>query len=198
MKSRKIFALVAALVMCVSMLAACGGGSGTKEDTIKIGFIGPLSGGTAQYGEAVRNGAESYFNEVNAAGGIDGKQIEFIPYDSKGDNADATAAYSKLVDIDGVCAIIGPVLTGETLAVAELAADDGVPLITASATGDTITDIGDSLFRTCFKDSFQGTKMADYISQKLGYKKVAVLFNNADDYSVGLASAFREQAKKNG
>lgn len=203
---KKFFALVLALVMCAAMFAACGsttppaeGGEAAPEgDTIKIGFIGPLTGDTAQYGEAVSNGAKSYFDKVNAEGGVDGKQIEFITMDSKGDPTDAANAYTRLVDEDGVCAIIGPVLTGETLAVAELAAEDGIPCVTASATGDTITDIGDTLFRTCFKDSFQGTKMADYAADVMGYKNVAILYNNADEYSVGLAEAFRAEAATKG
>lgn len=201
MKGNKFFAIALALVMCVSLFAACTpkaggetGGGETGAETIKIGFIGPLTGGTAQYGEAVSNGAQAYFDKVNAEGGVDGKQIEFIKMDSKGDPTDAANAYTRLVDQDGVCAIIGPVLTGETLAVAELAAEDGVPCITASATGDGITDIGDSLFRTCFKDSFQGTKMAEYAASVGGYKNVAILYNNADEYSVGLAEAFRAEA----
>ena len=139
MKGYKFFAAVMAVVMCAAMLAACAGGAATPAaeggdaatataaptgDTVKIGFIGPLTGSTAQYGEAVCNGAKQYFDEVNAGGGVDGKQIEFITYDSQGDPTEATNAYTRLVDQDGVCAIIGPVLTGETLAVAELAADE--------------------------------------------------------------------------
>ena len=203
---KKFFALVLALVMCAAMFAACGGTTPPAEggeaapegDTIKVGFIGPLTGSTAQYGEAVSNGAQLYFDRLNAGGGIGGKQVEFIKMDSKGDPTDAANAYTRLVDEDGVCAIIGPVLTGETLAVAELAAEDGIPCVTASATGDSITDIGDSLFRTCYTDSYQGTNMANYAADVLGYKKVAVLFNNSDEYSTGLANAFRAQAEAKG
>ncbi len=192
MKASKLFALVLALVMCASMFAGCSGGGAAAPagETVKIGFIGPLTGDTAQYGEAVKNGAEMRINEINAAGGINGKTVELIAYDSAGDATQATDAYTRLVDQDGVVAIVGPVLTGETLAVAELAADDEFPLITASATGDSITDIGTSLFRTCFKDSFQGGKMGQYAATKLGYKKIAVLTNSGSDYSVGLSKAF--------
>ncbi len=205
MNAKKFFAALLALVLCVSMLAACGNGNsngndtpddggnnGAAGDTIKIGFIGPLTGNTAQYGNAVKNGAQMRIDEINEAGGINGATVELIAEDSTGDATEATNAYSKLVDQDGVVAIVGPVLTGETFAVAELAADDGFPLITASATGDAITDIGSSLFRTCFKDSFQGGKMGAYAAEKLGLTKVAVLTNSGSDYSVGLAKAFVE------
>ncbi|MDO4567277.1 MAG: ABC transporter substrate-binding protein, partial [Oscillospiraceae bacterium] len=196
MKGHKLFALLLALVMCMSLFAACGGGSDAETDTeaggdtVKIGFIGPLTGSTAQYGIAVRNGAEQQIAEINAAGGVNGQTLELVAMDSEGDPTTATNAYTLLVDQEGVCAIVGPVLTGETLAVAELAAEDGIPCITASATGDDITSIGDTLFRTCFKDSFQGTKMADYAAEVCGFSSVAILYNNADEYSVGLAEAF--------
>ena len=207
MKKFKFVAVVLTLVMCFTMFAGCGSSDSantdtntdtTDGDTIKIGFIGPLSGSTAMYGEAVCYGAKIYFDELNEQGGINGKQVEYITYDSKGDPTEATNAYTRLVDEDGVVAIVGPVLTGETLAVAQLAAEDGVPVVTASATGDSITDIGDTLFRTCFKDSFQGTKMADYCGQVLSYTNVAILYNNADEYSVGLTDAFRAEAANAG
>ncbi len=195
---KKILTILLALALCFTLFAACGpkdtpqpdGADPADPTVIKIGFIGPLTGETAMYGEAVRNGAELRIAEINANGGINGNKVELIALDSKGDPTEATNAYTRLVDQDGVVGIIGPVLTGETLAVAELAADDEFPLITASATGDTITDIGTTLFRTCFKDSFQGGKMGEYAADKLGYKKVAVLYNNGSDYSVGLANAF--------
>ena len=198
MNAKKFFAALLAVALCVAMLASCGdkpaAGENEGDDApvtaIKIGFIGPLTGDTAQYGNAVKNGAEMRIKEINEAGGINGATVELIAEDSTGDATEATNAYSKLVDQDGVVAIVGPVLTGETLAVAELAADDGFPMVTASATGDAITDIGDSLFRTCFKDSFQGGKMGAYAAEKLGLTKVAVLTNSGSDYSVGLTKAF--------
>ncbi len=206
---KKLLACLLALALCVSLFAACGSndtpaeegnndGESAASETIKIGFIGPLTGENAQYGEAVRNGAKMRIEEINAAGGINGKTVELVEYDTKGDATEATNAYTRLVDEDGAVGIIGPVLTAETLAVAELAADDEFPVITASATGDTITDIGTTLFRTCFKDSFQGGKMGQYAAEKLGYKKVAVLTNSGSDYSVGLTNAFVAACEENG
>lgn len=209
MKLKKFFAVLMAVVMCVAMLGACSGGSSSDNQqdannqqdvgdnqasgdktVVKIGFIGPLTGGTAQYGESVRNAAKMYFEKFNATN--EQFTVEFIEMDSEGDSAVAATAYNTLYD-QGVVAIVGPVLTGETSAVAELAAEDGMPLVTASATGDTLTDIGDALYRTCFNDSFQGGKMASYAAEKMGVKTVAVMTNTASDYSKGLASAFVEK-----
>ncbi|MEG1557925.1 MAG: ABC transporter substrate-binding protein, partial [Oscillospiraceae bacterium] len=202
MKKLRVLALVMAFVMAMTMFVGCGKEKEEEKkkeaDTIKIGFIGPLTGETAQYGENVRNGAKMYIDEVNAAGGINGKQIEFIDYDDKSEPTDAASAYSRLVDQDGVCAIIGPVTTNCANAVAELAAEDGIPVITSSGTGDSLTEVGKTFFRTCYKDSFQGTKIAQYMSEILGYKKVAVLYNSAADYSVGLANAFKAECEKVG
>lgn len=207
MKTKKFFLAMLTVLLCVAMLASCGSKETATTDaktedaktgeTIKVGFIGPLTGDTAQYGEAVRNGAKMRVEEINKAGGINGSQVELVEMDSTGDATQATNAYSRLVDEEGVVAIIGPVLTGETLAVAELAADDKFPMITASATGDTITDIGTTLFRTCFKDSFQGGKMGEYAATVLKFTKVAVLTNSGSDYSVGLTDSFVAACKEN-
>lgn len=191
---KKFFAVFTIVMMCLCMLSGCGNKESGAESIIRIGFIGPLTGSTAMYGVSISNGAKQYFDEVNEAGGIDGAKIEFVPIDSEGDPAKAINAYHRLVDMEGCCAIIGPVLTGETEAVAAECKADGVPCITASATGDTITDIGDTLFRTCFKDSFQGIKLADFCKEVMNYSKVAILYNNSSAYSVGLYEAFLDEA----
>jgi branched-chain amino acid transport system substrate-binding protein len=195
---KKFFSMLMIAVILCMMLSSCGGKKEEEASTYKIGFIGPLTGATSMYGNAVMNGAQMYFDEVNKNGGINGKQVEFITVDSEGDKAKAKNAYERLVNVDKVCAIVGPVLTGETEVVAQAAAADGIPCITASATGDTLTSYGDSLFRTCFKDSFQGVKLADYFKEVLGFSKVAVLYANNDAYSNGLYEAFRDECSKIG
>ncbi|MEG0912061.1 MAG: ABC transporter substrate-binding protein [Oscillospiraceae bacterium] len=204
MNTKKFLSAILAMVLCVTLFASCSSKpeadvpeAGASE-TVKLGFIGPLSGPASQYGEGCKNGVDMYINELNAKGGINGKQVELIAYDDKSEATESTSAYSRLVDEDGVVAIFGPVTTNPAEAVAALAAEDGFPLITASATGDTLTDIGDTFFRSCFKDSFQGVKMGKYASEVLGLKKVAVLINNSDAYSVGLAGAFVDSCKETG
>ena len=197
-KMKRLVSCFLLVVMFTMMLTSCGAQKEEEAATFKIGFIGPLTGATSMYGNAVMNGAQMYFDEVNKNGGINGKQVEFITVDTEGDKAKAKNAYERLVNVDEVCAIIGPVLTGETEVVAQAAATDGIPCITASATGDGLTSYGDALFRTCFKDSFQGVKIADYVKEVLGLKTVAVLYANNDAYSNGLYEAFRDECSKIG
>ena len=165
------------------------------EDTIKIGGIACLTGPAAMYGVGVKNGVDLYISELNAAGGINGKQVEVLWEDSEASPDKAANAYNKLVQNDGVCAILGPVVSSTTDAVADLAAADGIPLITASATAYYITTDRPSVFRTCFLDPFQGKVMADFTQQELKATKVAAMYKNGDEYSVGLKDAFVTEAK---
>lgn len=165
------------------------------EDTIKIGGIACLTGPAAMYGVGVKNGVDLYISELNAAGGINGQQVEVLWEDSEASPDKAANAYNKLVQNDGVCAILGPVVSSTTDAVADLAAADGIPLITASATAYYITTDRPSVFRTCFLDPFQGKVMADFTQQELKAAKVAAMYKNGDEYSVGLKDAFVTEAK---
>ena len=123
-----------------------------------------------------------------------GKQIEYIVYDEKGDATEAVNAYNKLVQSDNVVAIVGDVTSKPTLAVAQQAAKDKIPLITASGTAENITQAGENIFRACFIDPFQGELMASYASKKLEKKTAAIIYNISDDYSKGLYEAFEAAA----
>jgi branched-chain amino acid transport system substrate-binding protein len=182
--------LVLALILGLGALAP----AALAQDTIKVGGIGVLSGPYAVYGQAVQKGVDLYVEQLNAAGGVNGKLVEVIWEDDQGDATTGINAYNKLVDNDGVVAIIGPVLTGVTKAVAEYAADVGIPMITASATAYEITTGRPSVFRTCFLDPFQAIQMARFAADE-GIKKVAVLYDNGDDYSTGLYNAFIAECK---
>ena len=167
-------------------------------ETIKLGGLAPLTGPVAQYGIAVRNGVNLYIEQLNAEGGIDGVPVEMIWYDEKGDELEAMNAYNLLVDRDGVVGIIGDVTSRPMLAVVELVREIGIPIITASATNYDITTDNPSVFRSCFLDPFQASTMANFANEKLGAKKVAVIYDIADDYSTGLAESFKAQAEANG
>ena len=167
-------------------------------DAIKVGVLAPLTGSVAEYGVAVANGVKMYVEEFNAAGGINGKQIQLIEYDEEGDSAKAVTGYNSLVD-QGVTAIIGDVTTAPTVAVVVESQADQMPMITASATADAVTvaedgTVYENMFRSCFIDPFQGNKMASFASEKLSAKTAAVLYNTGSDYSIGCAEAFQEQA----
>jgi branched-chain amino acid transport system substrate-binding protein len=186
---------VLASVMAVTLLAGCSGSAGSSSssgDTIKIGAIGPLSGAASTYGISVKEGAQLLEKEVNAAGGINGKKIQFIFEDDQADPNSAMQAFNKLVDSEKVTAILGPVTSGATLAVAPNATAKQIPMITPTATEPTITKQGgDFMFRGCFVDSFQGDVLAKYATEKLGKKTAAVLYNSGSDYSKGIADSFK-------
>ncbi len=190
---KKLVSVLLVLTLALSVMMPA-----LAEDTIKIGGIGCLTGAYAMYGVGVQNGVNLYIDEINAAGGIDGQMIEIIWEDSEGDAAKATNAYSKLTQNDGVVAILGPVLTGATDAVADYAAEDGIPMITASATAYYITTDRPNVFRTCFLDPFQGISMANFAMDEFGATKLAVLYENGNEYSTGLKDTFVEQAEANG
>lgn len=191
---KKLISVLTTLALALSLVLP----AIAEEETIQIGGIGCLTGPYAMYGLGVRNGIDLYVDELNAAGGINGKKVEVLWEDDEGDPAKATNAYSKLVENDGVTAILGSVLTGATDAVADYAAEDGIPMITASATAYYITDGRPNVFRTCFLDPFQGVSMANFAKDEFGATKLAVLYENGNEYSTGLKDTFTEQAGKNG
>jgi len=167
-------------------------------DTIKIGGLAPLTGEVAQYGIAVQEGVDLYIAQLNEDGGINGQLVEMIWYDEKGDVTEAINAYNRLVESDKVVAIIGDVTSKPSLAVGDLAVEIGIPIITASSTNYYVTDGKPNYFRSCFLDPFQAGIMASFAQDQFGAEKVAVIYDIADDYSVGLADAFADQAKLNG
>lgn len=171
--------------------------SEASGDTIKIGGLAPLTGVVAQYGEAVNNAILLAVEDINKNGGINGQQIEYVCYDEKGDVTEALNAYNKLVS-EGVVAIIGDVTSKPSIAVAEKAAGDFMPLISASATASEVTEAGENVFRACFIDPFQGQLMASYAKNKLSATSAAILYDSADAYSSGIADAFEAAAAENG
>ena len=219
---KKFLCVVLSVLMLVACLTACGGNDNTSDantgdsngssnadntssdgETIKVGILGCHTGEYATYGLGVKNGAMLYIDEVNANGGINGKQIEPVIYDNKGDNSEAINAFSRMVD-EGITALIGDVLTGNTIAVVGEAYPINMPMITPSATAEAVTYDAESdtvysnVFRTCFLDPDQGKTMANYAKDVLGAKTAAILFETGSDYSVGLKDAFVETCKANG
>ena len=134
---------------------------------------------------------------IRKNGGILGKQVEFTVLDSKGDPTEAITAYNKLVD-SGIVAFIGDAPSKPTLAIAEVAAQDNMPMITPNGTQFNITEAGPNVFRTCFTDPYQGVVLANFAKKNLKAETAAVLVNNSSDYSDGVAKAFLEQAQKVG
>ena len=195
--------LVTTLLGASLLLAACGGEKAAEKpataeaETIKIGALGPLTGGVAIYGISATNGLKLAVDEINANGGILGKQIELNLLDEKGDSTEAVNAYNKLVDW-GMVALVGDITSKPSVAVAEVAAQDGIPMITPTGTQLNITEAGSNVFRVCFTDPYQGEVLAKYTKDKLGAKTVAIISNNSSDYSDGVANAFAKEAEAQG
>ncbi len=189
--------LLAALTSCGGNQPAPSGNAPTGRGEILIGGLAPLTGEVAVYGNAVKNAVNMAFDEINAAGGVLGKTIKYEVLDEKGDPAEAVNAYNKLSSED-IVALLGDVTSKPTMAVAELAAEDGIPMLTPTATHPDVTTYGDNIYRVCFIDPFQGSVMAKFASETLKAQKVAVIYNTSDDYSDGLAKSFKAKAEELG
>ena len=207
---RKFAGRVAALCVAAAMtlsLTACSGGNmyATSEDSMKLsgndiitlGSVTTNSGAAAAYGEAEISGFKLAVSEINAAGGIFGKQIKLKSMDDKGDVIEASNAFNRLAGEKDVIGILGPTISSTTGAVAPLADQNQLPSIAPAATSDSI-ETGGYLFRTCFKDSYQGEIAAKFAAEDLKVKKVAVLYGTGDPYSSGVGKAFVNAAKKAG
>ena len=177
-----------------------------SDGVINVAFIGNTTGDYAQYGIPVRNAVKLYFDQLNANGGINGKQVNLMEYDDKGDGVEAVNAFNLAMD-KGITAVVGSVLTGATIALADATYEVNMPQITASATASGVTvidpddpssEVRTNVFRACFIDPYQGEKMADYAVNVLGAKTAAVFYETGSDYSEGLMNAFVEKAEQIG
>ncbi len=188
---KKYLALFLTFLMAASLFAGCGAGS---SNTIKIGLNMELSGGVATYGQSTLSGIELALKQLNAADGIDGKQIELVKYDNKSDPAEATTIATKLMSQDGVLAVMGPATSGSFKATIPVAIKNKIPVVSGSATVDDVTvdenGVKEYAFRICYNDSFQGNSLAKYAYEKLQGKTAVVLKDVANDYCKGVASSF--------
>jgi branched-chain amino acid transport system substrate-binding protein len=188
---KKLFRLVLVLVM-VASLAACSSETVTDtetDDSLVIGFVGPLEGNTSVYGIAVSNGGELALDDYNEANGTN---FVLVKEDSKGDSTEAVNAYNKLVDNDGIVGLLGGVLSGESTAIGSSSQQVGTPIISASATAAGFTLTGSNVFRGCFIDPLQATALANFSLDTLSAKTAAIIYDSGSDYSTGLAEVFTE------
>ena len=196
---KRVFAMLLAMAMVFSLMA-CGSkdkAGGSDGDTIRLGGVGPLTGGYANYGLSVQHGAELAAKEINAAGGVNGKMLEVQFQDSQGDPESAVAAYGKLMDW-GMNVSLGAVLSGETASVVAAAKADDMFIMETTGSTDKCIDGNDNAFRVCFYDSYQGTAAADYLKDKALATEVGVFYQSDNDYSAGLYNAFAAQCQKVG
>ena len=182
--------LAATMALSVTAFAEEGG-------TFKIGGIGPLTGSTAIYGQAVMNAAQMAADEINAAGGINGYQIEFNPQDDESDAEKAVNAYNTLKDW-GMQMLLGTVTSQPCIAVEGEAVNDNMFLLTPSGSAVECISAGDNAFRVCFSDPNQGTASARYIGEHELASKVAVIYDSSDAYSTGIYNNFAAEAANQG
>ncbi len=201
--AKKLMALSLAAVMAGSCLTACGdsskadGGKSGDENTIVIGGSGPLTGGAAQYGVAVKNAAQLAVDEINEAGGVNGVKFKLVFEDDEADPGDkAINAYNQLKD-KGMQVMLGTVTTGSCLAVIDKTKSDNIFQITPSASAQDVIK-NDNAFQVCFTDPNQGKASADYIADNNIAKKIAVIYDNSDAYSSGIFNTFKSEAKEKG
>jgi branched-chain amino acid transport system substrate-binding protein len=194
---RKHLILTLALSLALAGLSACKK-KAPSEDFILIGEVGSMTGSEATFGTSTHNGIELAIRQINAAGGVKGKKLKVISLDDQGKNEEAATAVTKLITQDKVVAILGEVASSRSIAMAPIAQEHKVPMITPSSTNPKVTELGDYIFRVCFLDPFQGTVMARFAADTLKVKKVAVLRDIKSDYSVGLADFFSDTFKKSG
>ena len=187
--TKTLVAMILVIAMAISMVSVA-----MAEDAIKIGVIGPLTGGAAQYGLAVQYGAEIAAEEINAKGGV---QFEILAEDDQADGELGVNAYNKLLD-DGVNVMLSTVTSGSCIAVSAVAYEERVFMLTPSGSADVITQGNDNVYRVCFKDSAQGAASAQYIVDNALATKVGVIYNNAIDYSMGIYQSFQTKAEELG
>ncbi len=191
MKMVKVMAALSAVALALV-------GCNSKSSTIKLGSIGPLTGPYAVYGGDCKNGIELAVNEINAAGGINGQNLELIAEDDEGLAEKSVSAYKKLVTKDGVKLVLGSLTSGCAIAITPLAQAQKVVQIAPAATAPALTDAGNFIFRACYDDPFQGTVGGKFAAESLGAKKAAILYDIGNDYSVGLTENFKASFEANG
>lgn len=184
---KKILGVIGAAVLAL-VLVSC---SKAESNSVKIGGIFPLSGQVAVYGVECKNGVDLAIEEINAAGGINGKPIVLVSEDDEGNPDKTVNAFKKLSTKDGVKVVIGSLTSGCTQAITTLAQASKVIQIAPAATAPAITDAGDFIFRACFIDPFQGTVGGKFAAETLGKKRAAILYDIGNDYSVGLSDNFK-------
>lgn len=185
--------------LAIALLLALAATSLVAAQEIKIGGIGPVTGEAATFGVSTKNGMVMAVEEWNANGGVfGGRKVKLIFEDDKGDPAEGATVYTKLIQQDGVVAIVGAVMSKVTLAGAPICQAAGIPMITSASTNEKVTQVGDYIYRACFIDPFQGTVGATFAYKNIKAKTAAAIFDIGNDYAKGLAENFKLTFEKLG
>lgn len=201
----KLLSVLAAGAVFMGALTGCGGGSkGADGDTIKVGGLLEMTGGSASFGISGKNGIDLALKKINEKGVLGGKKLSLVVADTKSEASEATNGMQKLISQDKVVAVIGPNQSSAVIASGAINNGAKVVDITPMGTNPDVTvdpktkQVKPYSFRTCFIDPFQGTVMASFASNELKVKKAAIYIDNTSDYAKGLAQFFKENFIKNG
>jgi branched-chain amino acid transport system substrate-binding protein len=188
--------ILVASIMIASLLSACQQGGG--GDKVRVGVFMSTTGSTANFGISSVNGIKMAADEINSAGGINGKQVELLIQDDRSDASEAATIVTKFVTQDQVHAILGEVASSRSIAAAPIAQNAKIPMLTPSSTNPEVTKKGDFIFRSCFIDPVQGAAIAQFAAKSLNAKTAAIMVDRKNDYSTGLEKVINETFTKFG
>jgi branched-chain amino acid transport system substrate-binding protein len=194
MKPRHLFLLAAPLIAFSSCKKAP---ETTASVDIPVGEFASLTGATASFGQSSHKGTQMAIDEVNAAGGVLGKKLRLITEDDQSRPGEAATVVRKMISRDHIIALLGEVASSRSLEAAPICQQAGIPMISPASTNPKVTEVGDQIFRVCFIDPFQGTVLSKFALSK-GWKRVAILTDVKQDYSVGLSQFFKNHITANG
>ncbi len=200
---KKKLALMLCGIMLFTLIAGCGGGTGNQsanggDDVIKLGFLGAKTGSVANYGIPAEKGMKLAIEELNANGGILGKQVEGIYDDNKGENSDIAVIATKYITRDKVAAMVGDPCTGLTKVAADIAQKNQVVIFSPGATGDGVVEIGDYVFRNTLLDIFAVPAVVDWMLNEKGWQNIAIITSLNNGYSTALTPVFKEAIDQQG
>lgn len=182
----------------LSAILAIGAGANLRaQDTIKVGEFASLTGGSASFGQSSHKGTALAIDEINSTGGVLGKKLKLLTEDDQSQAGQPATIVRKFISNDHVVAVLGEVASSKSLEAAPICQENHIPMISPASTNPKVTEVGDYVFRVCFIDPFQGTVMAKFALSK-NWKKIALLTDVKQDYSVGLAQFFKENLTKSG
>jgi branched-chain amino acid transport system substrate-binding protein len=198
---KKLLVLAVAVMSLVVM--GCppkgeGGAAGGADGEILVGEYGSMTGSEATFGKSTHEGIMMAVDEINAAGGVNGRRLKVLTEDDQSKAEEAANVVQKLISQNNVVAVLGEVASSSSIAAAPICQANKVPMISPSSTNPAVTEKGDYIFRMCFIDPYQGEAMANYVTRDLGIKTAAVLIDVRSDYSTGLAQFFEATFTKNG
>ncbi len=195
-------ALVLCLLMVFSLLGGCGSKGTTNNtaggNTVKLGFLGALTGSVANYGIPGQKGMQMAIDELNAKGGILGKQVEGIYYDNKGESSEIANITTKYITVDKVSALIGDPCTGLTKVAADIAQKNKMVIFSAGATGAGVVEIGDYVFRNTLLDTVAAPAVVNWMINTKGWKNLAVITSGNNGYSTALTPIFKQAITEKG